>query len=91
MLGTKRFTTKQTSSSVPYAQTRRPISPPATAELRRPREYFFVLVLDSKRISRSAAGTAGNFEIGTGFHFGPPFQPIEHEDEQGSSAIATAL
>jgi len=29
-----------------------------------------VLVLDSKRISRSAACTSGNFEIGTGFHFG---------------------
>ena len=64
MLGTKRFTTKQTSSSVPYAQTRRPISPPATAELRRPREYFFVLVLDSKRISRSAACTSGNLKAG---------------------------
>jgi hypothetical protein len=25
--------------------------------------------------------TYGNFEIGTGFYFGQPFQPFEHEDE----------
>jgi hypothetical protein len=36
-----------------------------------------VLVLDPKRISRSAACTSGNFEIGTGFHFGQRFQPFE--------------
>ena len=38
-----------------------------------------VLVLDSKRIPRSAACTSGNFEIGTGLHFGQPYQPFEHE------------
>jgi hypothetical protein len=38
-----------------------------------------VLVLDSKRISRSPACRSGNFEIGTGFHFGQPFQPFEHD------------
>jgi hypothetical protein len=40
-----------------------------------------VLVLDPKRISRSAACTSGDFEIGTGFPFGQPYQPFEHEYE----------
>ena len=46
------------------------------------------LVLDSKCISRSAACTSGNFEIGTGFHFGQRFQPFEHADE---NILATCI
>jgi hypothetical protein len=45
-------------------------------------QIVLVLVLDSKRISRSEACTSGNFEIGTGFHFGLPPQPFEHEQEK---------
>jgi hypothetical protein len=47
-----------------------------------------VLVLDPKRISRSVACTSGNFEIGTGFHFGQPYQPFEHEDEHSLPDVA---
>jgi hypothetical protein len=44
-----------------------------------------VLVLDWKPISRSAACTSGNIEIGTGFHFGQLIQPFEHEHEHEHS------
>jgi hypothetical protein len=49
-----------------------------------------VLVLDSKRISRSAACTSGNFEIGIGLHFGQRFQPVEHEHEH-ENILATCI
>jgi hypothetical protein len=39
------------------------------------------IVLDSKRLSGSAACKSGDFEVGTGFHFRPPFQPVEHEHD----------
>jgi hypothetical protein len=44
--------------------------------------HQIVLVLDSKRISRSEACTSGNFGIETGSEFGLPPQPFEHEDEK---------
>jgi len=50
-----------------------------------------VLVLDSKRISRSEACTSGNFEIETGFHFGQPPQPFEHEDENNLAMCVDLL
>ena len=48
---------------------------------------MLVLVLDSKRISRSEACTSGNFEIKTGFHFRQPPQLFEHEDEHEHEKI----